>query len=325
MGFEQITGQDRAIAMLRTAVETGKIAHAYLFAGPSGSGKLEVANVFAQAILCEHRKGDACGECLACRKVRHGNHPDLHHLAPDGASVKIEQVRALQRELSYRSAGSGYKIYVISQAESMTPQAANSLLKFLEEPPSPVIAILLATSSQAVLPTLLSRSQLIPFVPGDRMQLERLLIAEGKPPLLARAAVHLMPGLAASRKLADENWFAESRNVVIQLGREHPSRFAANLLIAQQKVFKTELADHVETIMQLLALWYRDMVYVMTGRQQQLVFPDQEAALAKLAGLRSIGAWVKAMEAALAAANRIKAHVSPQLAVEQFLVNMREG
>ncbi|MFC4303324.1 DNA polymerase III subunit delta' [Cohnella boryungensis] len=325
MGFQNIAGQDRAKALLRNALKANRIAHAYLFAGPPGSGRMEMAGAFAQAIFCERDGTDACGECLECRKVLHGNHPDLHVIEPDGASVKIEQIRLLQRELSYRSAGAGYKVYIIQGAETMTTQASNSLLKFLEEPPSPVVAILLAPSAQAVLPTILSRTQLVSFVPGDRAALESILVQEGKSPLLARAAVNLSSGLASSRKLVDENWFADIRNVVIQLGRENPSRFTASLLHAQQQVFKTDLSEHVEILLQLLALWYRDMIYAMTGRQSHMVFPDQSEWIAKTAWSRPISSWVTVMESALTAARRIKAHVAPQLALEQFLVNVREG
>ncbi len=325
MGFQQIAGQDRAKLLLRNALAANRLAHAYLFAGTPGSGRMEMAQAFAQAIFCERGGSDACGECLECRKVLHGNHPDLHIIRPDGATVKIEQIRSLQRELSYRSSGAGYKIYIIESAETMTTQASNSLLKFLEEPPSPVVAILLAPSAQAVLPTILSRTQLVPFVPGDRQALENILVQEGKSPLLARAAVHLSPGLGASRKLADENWFADIRNVVIQLGKESPSRFAASMLQAQQQVFKTELAEHVDILLQLLALWYRDMIYAMTDRQSYMVFPDQAEWISKTAWSRPIGSWVRIMESALTAARRIKAHVAPQLALEQFLVNVREG
>lgn len=325
MGFQQISGQDRARALLQTALASSKIAHAYLFAGPSGSGRREMALAFAQALFCERGGNDACDECLECRKVKHGNHPDLHVITPDGATVKIEQIRALQRELSYRSVAAGYKVYIIEGAETMTVQAGNSLLKFLEEPPSPVVAILISPSAQAVLPTILSRSQLVAFVPGDREALENALTAEGKPRLLARAAVNLASGLNASRKLVEENWFAEIRNVVIQLGRENPTRFTASLLYAQQQVFKTELSEHVEILLQLLALWYRDMIYIMTNRHNQMVFSDQAEYLSKQAWSRDIGSWVSVMESALTAARRIKAHVPPQLALEQFLVNVREG
>ncbi|MBB6733404.1 DNA polymerase III subunit delta' [Cohnella zeiphila] len=325
MAMRDVPGQPRARALLQNALRSDRVAHAYLFAGPSGSGRRAMASAFAQTLLCEKRGEDACGECLACRKVLHGNHPDLHLIAPDGASVKIEQVRELQRELSYRSAGAGRKVYVIEGAETMTVQAANSLLKFLEEPPSPVVAILIAPSAQTMLPTILSRTQLVPFVPSDPQELEQALTAEGADPLAARAAVHLASGLEAARALAQENWFAETRNVVIQLGKEMPSRFPGVLLTAQKQVFKTDLAEHIDILLQMLALWYRDMIYVMTGRENRLVFPDQAEWIAKNAWSRSLDGWVRAMELALTAVRRVKAHVQPQLALEQFLVNSREG
>jgi DNA polymerase-3 subunit delta' len=284
-----------------------------------------MAQAFAQTLFCEKQGIDACGECLECRKVLHGNHPDLHLVVPDGATVKIEQIRELQKELSYRSAGAGRKVYIIEGAETMTTPAANSLLKFLEEPSSPVVAILIAPSAQAVLPTILSRSQLVPFVPGDPEELEQALISEGKPALIARPAVHMTSGLDSARALSQENWFAETRNVVIQLGKENSSRFPAVLLTAQQQVFKTDLAEHTDTLLQMFALWYRDMIYVMTGRENKIVFSDQVDWIAKHAWSRSLDSWLAAMESALTAARRIKAHVQPQLALEQFLVNSREG
>lgn len=325
MGFAQIMGQDRVKALLQNALQSRKIAHAYLFVGPNGSGRREMAQIYAQALFCERGGNDACGDCLECRKVLHGNHPDLHTITPDGATVKIDQIRYLQKELSYRSVQSGYKVYIIEGAETMTIQASNSLLKFLEEPPSPVVAILLAPSAQAVLPTILSRSQLIAFSSGDREALEAELIKEGKPSLLSRAAVNLASGLQSSRVLVEQNWFADIRNVVIQLGKENPNRFTASLLQAQQQVFKTDLHEHIDVLLELQALWYRDMIYVMTDRHNQMVFPDQEEWITKLAWTRSIDSWVTVMESALMAARRIKAHVSPQLALEQFLVNVREG
>ncbi|MEK0317847.1 DNA polymerase III subunit delta' [Cohnella sp. 56] len=320
MAIGQVPGQERAKRLLQGMLRSGKVAHAYLFAGPSGTGRSAMAQAFAMALLCERGGDDACGECLTCRKVQHGNHPDLHRIVPDGQTVKIDQIRELQRELSYRSAGAQRKIYIIEAAETMTVQAANSLLKFLEEPPSPVVAILLAPSDQAMLPTIVSRTQLVPFTPGDPVAMERQLVSEGTSSLIAKSVVHLSAGLEACRALAAENWFAEVRNVVIQLGREIPSRFPGVLLTAQQQVFKTELAEHTDILLQLFALWYRDMIYVMTGREERLVFPDQAEWLSKQAWTRGVHDWTRSMEAALAAVRRIKANVQPQLAFEQFLV-----
>lgn len=135
MKLAAIPGQEKAKQILQHALRSGRVSHAYLFAGPSGTGKLQAALAFAQALFCLSGGDDACGECLECRKFEHGNQPDLHRIVPDGQSVKLGQIQELQREMSYRTSDSGSrKVYVIEKADSMTLQAANSLLKFLEEP-----------------------------------------------------------------------------------------------------------------------------------------------------------------------------------------------
>src|SRR5690606_24330517 len=125
--------------------------HAYLFTGPAGTGKLALANRFAKALCClQLIDGVACGNCGECRKFDHGNQQDVLYLAPDGQSIKIDQIRQLQRNMVYRTTSSKRMVYIVEQAHKMTVQAANSLLKFLEEPVSPVVAILLTNNDQAV-------------------------------------------------------------------------------------------------------------------------------------------------------------------------------
>ncbi|MBW7455180.1 ATPase, partial [Paenibacillus sepulcri] len=152
MSIAQLAGQPMAKRILQHALRSGKVSHAYLFSGPPGSGRMAMAKEFAKALFCTAGQGDACGECLACRKFDHGNQPNLHVVEPDGSSIKIDQIRELQRELAYRSSGAERKIYIMQRAETMTPQAANSLLKFLEEPQTLVVAILLTENGQAMLP-----------------------------------------------------------------------------------------------------------------------------------------------------------------------------
>lgn len=103
MSFQSIAGQERVKRILQNSLRTDKISHAYIFTGPSGTGRRAMAKAFAQAIYCKVLPDDACGECLDCRKVLHGNHPDLHEVKPEGASIKIEQIRELQKQFAYRA------------------------------------------------------------------------------------------------------------------------------------------------------------------------------------------------------------------------------
>lgn len=325
MSLEQADGQWKARRILKHALQSGKISHAYLFSGPSGTGRAEMAGQFAKAIFCLDDGWDACGLCLECRKFDHGNQSNLIKVVPDGQSIKIDQVRELQRSLSYRSTQTGHIVYMIEQAEKMTQQAANSLLKFLEEPVSPIVAILITDNGQAVLPTIRSRTQWVPFLPISPESMLEILMVEGASPLLARAAVGLSSGLDGARQILQQNQFAEIRNLVIQLGKESLSRFTAAMITAQQQLFKTDLSNHIEMLLALMTLWFKDLTQFQAGRQDKLVFIDQLDWISGNAYNRSFAGWVSCMEHVLEAGKRIRANVSPQLAFEQLLVNLQEG
>lgn len=325
MSLEQVAGQWKAQRILRHALQSGKISHAYLFNGPSGTGRMAMAREFAKALFCTAGGVDACGECLECRKFEHGNQTDLTMIAPDGQSIKIDQIRELQRDFSYRNSGTKRKVYMIEQADKMTMQAANSLLKFLEEPLSPVVAILLTDNGQAVLPTIRSRTQWVPFLPMSPESMLQTLIAEGAPATLARTAVQLTSGLDGARQFLQQNQFAEIRNLVIQLGKESLTRFTAAMITAQQQLFKTDLVEHTQLLLSLLVIWFKDLIQFQAGRQDNIVFIDQLEWISKHAFNRSFAGWVSCIEHTLEASKRMRANVTPQLAFEQLLVNLQEG
>ncbi|OUM93938.1 MAG: DNA polymerase III subunit delta' [Thermobacillus sp. ZCTH02-B1] len=325
MRLSDITGQPKAVKLLKAALKTGSIHHAWLFGGPAGTGRKQAALAFAQALFCTAGGDDACGECPACRKVEHGNEPDLRIVEPDGAAIKIDQIRELQRDMSFRAPGSKRKVTIIERAETMTPQAANSMLKFLEEPSSPVVVILLTENPQAILPTIRSRVRFVPFLPlPPQVMLEKLL-AEGQPPLLARAAVHLAAGIDACRAIIQQEGFAETRKLVIQLGKDSLGRLSA-AMVGIGQAFKNGLSsDRIETALALLVLWYRDLLNVRIGRRDQVVFTDEIGWMDRHAFMREPHEWVACMEHTLEAGKRIRAHVSPQLALEQHLVRIQGG
>lgn len=325
MSFETIAGQQRAKRMLQQGLRSGKVSHAYLFIGLAGTGRKQMAAAFAQALRCERQADEACGCCLECRKIVSGNHPDLHWIQPDGASIKIEQIRELQRQFAYRSNSDRPQIYIIEQADKMTVQAANSLLKFLEEPNARIVAILIAENGQALLPTIQSRAQLIPFIPADPGQIAKTLEAEGHPAGLVRCAARLAPGLEACRQMIQSNWFAETRNVVIQLGRDCMTDMPSALITVQQKFHKGDLAEHIVPLMEMLVLWFKDMVHIQCNHEDSIVYIDQIEWMKKHAFSRDISVWIRSMERVVKIMKRLRYHVHPQLALEQCIIEMQEG
>lgn len=322
MPFHDIVGQENAKRLLQNALRKQAVSHAYLFTGPAGSGQMKTALMFAQAIFCTQSKDDACGECLECRKVQHGNHPDLTLLQPDGASIKIDQIRELQRAFSYRSEGVNPKVYIIDGADKMTVQAANSLLKFLEEPPAPAVGILISDNSRSLLPTIQSRTQRIPFHPLNPDIMLQALTSEGVPIPLARCAVSLSSGIDGCRELLEQNWFAEMRNLVLQLAKESLSKNSSVVATAGQKLFKTGLAEHMDILFSMFHLWFKDMLYFLYRKHESIVFIDQIDFISRHARNRSAEQWVAYMGFAAESTKKLRSNANAQLCLEQFLIRL---
>ena len=156
--FKEVVGQDYIVKTLKNAIETNKIAHAYLFAGPRGTGKTSVAKLFGKAINCDHFKDEACDNCPNCKAYLEGNHPDIIEM--DAASNNgVENIREIVEQVNYAPLLGKYKIYIIDEVHMLSTSAFNALLKTLEEPPSHVIFILATTDPQKIIPTVLSRCQ----------------------------------------------------------------------------------------------------------------------------------------------------------------------
>ena len=166
MTFSEIIGQPKAVQFLSRALSGNRLAHGYLFTGPDGVGKRTTAAALAGALLCEMPyEEEPCGRCKGCLKFLSGNHPDYLVIRPDGATIKIDQIRALKKDLRFPPFEAGMRIVCIEDVQTMRREAANSLLKILEEPPPDNLLLLIASESQALLPTILSRCQVIPFTP----------------------------------------------------------------------------------------------------------------------------------------------------------------
>lgn len=159
--FERILGQPQVRRFLRAIVEGGRIGHAYLFTGPAGSNKTLAAYALAQAVICEN---GGCGECDACNRVMRRSHPDVRYFAPEGsATYLVSQIREVVADVDMAPIQAKTKVYIIDRADLLGVQAANAFLKTLEEPPEGVVIILLGRTRESVLPTIVSRCQVVPF------------------------------------------------------------------------------------------------------------------------------------------------------------------
>lgn len=188
--LRRIEGQPRVREFLAAAVREGRLSHAYLFLGAPGSGQSEAALGLAECIVCPSGECDACDECI---RVAHRTHPDVHWIAPEGASgYVVEQVRALIADVSLAPVRAKAKVYILDRVETLRDSSANALLKTIEEPPEGVVFILMARTADAVLPTIVSRCQLVPFrVSNPAETARRVALACGVDPSDTAARVAL--------------------------------------------------------------------------------------------------------------------------------------
>ncbi len=250
-----IIGHQNIISQLRNAVKTERVAGAYLFTGVQGVGKETLASYFANLILCEAADEalKPCGVCRACRKIQNGNHPDLHFIRPDGAQIKIDQIREMQQQIVFQPLEGPRKIYILTNTERLNDAAANAILKTLEEPPTASTLMLLTENIETIILTIRSRCQIIPLYPMHTKELTTELTKRfSVDDETASSAAILSNGIVGKAITLIENGFSANRQVPDILSETDPM---AAFRIAEQ------LEDNLESLDELIS-WYRDLLFL---------------------------------------------------------------
>lgn len=324
-----IRGHAAQLELLARAIESDRVAHAYAFVGPSGIGKKLASLAFAQALLCPSPRSfdggrdrlNACGHCSACRRVEAGVHPDCRLVHPEGQSIKIEQVRNLERMASLKPYEAKWKVFIVDEAERLGLVAANALLKTLEEPPARTVIILILSQVKALPPTVLSRCQVVRFARLGQGEAGQLLkdhgLDEPTAEFLARACQGQV-GLALARGPA---LLRERRDQAVALLSEIAARgpealFAGVETLGRDRAQVTELIEAVW-------LWHRDLLCAKAGGDWRLLISgDRQVELAEASGTTSWEAILQALEACRDAWKALEANVSPRLTLEVLLTRL---
>jgi DNA polymerase-3 subunit delta' len=317
--FASVRGQERAVALLRRYLASGATPGGLLFAGEEGVGKEKAARAFVSALLCRAPGTDgACGSCPDCRLLASGGHPNLLRIVPETHFLRIDEIRALKEELSLKAFSDRPRAAILVPADRMTPQAANALLKTLEEPPPGTHLLLVAHRVSQVMPTIVSRCQRIPFFPLPAETVGEILAAlpeaDGRSGVEIRLAAALSGGspgraLAILPELADERetWlsllskpspreaigFAESWKA----GGDSPGRLAAPLSLA------------------------RDLSLLSSGGGPDIMNADLREALEALAPRPPAGGWDGVFRALLSV-SRMPPQPQKRLALEAFFFGL---
>lgn len=276
MAFKDILGNNRVKKILKKALQKNRIPNSLLFCGPEGVGKREMALVLAKAVNCQQKEGDACETCASCRAINAGNFPDVMEIQPEKEVLKIEQMRML-RNIAYLKPMVGKKrIFIVREAEKMTEEAANSLLKILEEPPLFSYIILMTHNPFLVLSTIKSRCQILNFLPISKEDIEKILVDEGYEERKARIISLLVRGNLKQALSFEWEEIQAKRKQTWQLffsltGREGVFHFLRNLTSSQ----RTLIRDEWEHVLEILASFCRDLILIKEKSSDRLLMnPD---------------------------------------------------
>jgi len=325
-----IVGHDHALDLLRRMLIAQQVRHAYLFTGPEHTGKSIVARRFAQTLLCTGGPDPAlaptepCNTCLACRKVMHGNHPDLHIItrAADKQFILIEQIRALQSDAARRTLEGRRNIFIIEGAHQMNLQAANCFLKTLEEPEPDVVLLLTAPDAGLLLPTILSRIQQIPLHLLTSARIRQAL--EGQWDVEPEEAA-LIAALAAGRMgwavqaVENDDLLAERKTMLETLITLPAASTVQRFEVAQQ--YSSE-GDKTRALLELWLLWWRDIVLAAHGSLDLTINIDMRNAIRQHAAKVGPAAAERMVRAILNTMESLDQNVNPRTALEVLMLDV---
>jgi len=320
-----IIGHEWAVRQLQMALMRDDVPHALLITGAENGGKMTLAHTLTQALLCTAPPEDRpCGACLACRKVESGNHPDVMSIGPEekGRALKIEYIREVESFLALTPKEGAHKVALVRNFELATIGAANALLKTLEEPPAYAHLILMATNTESLLPTIVSRSQQINLRPLAKSIIEQALIERWE---LASEKAERLARIAGGRlgwavRAATETAYLERMEDAVEtllnlLHQDIPARFEMAASLAKDDA---QLADALEY---WLAAW-RDVLLIQTNNLAAVTYREHQSTLQTIAQRVDVPITVDVLEMLEEAQVALQKNANTQLLTENVILTL---
>jgi len=327
MSFNDIVGQERAIKILTKSLKENKISSSYIFVGSEGTGKKLTAIEFTKAVNCLNLNKDleACEDCQSCSEISKQRSPDLKIIEPIKNSIKIEQIREMRKEIGLKPFKNRKKIYIIDKAERMTIEASNCLLKTIEEPPYYAIIILICSKIDPILPTIVSRCQIINFGLISSYRIKEFLLSKNKN--LEKEKAEIISKLAQGSigkafKLAiDKEYFIRREEVIDYLSDISPGKYSDDVFAKVEKIVSE--IDRIEEILEMVKLWYRDILIIKnTGDQKYIANCDKLEVLDKKSQIYSQEILIDILDYLEQVEEYLIKNVNKRLILERLYIKM---
>lgn len=326
MNFNDVIGQSEVINRLKAQIKNNKIGHAFIFSGPKGIGKKTVAEIFASIVLCKNGSEDGnCGTCRECRLFRGGSNPDFYHIKTEKNSIGVEEIRSMQKDVYIKPLYSPKKVYLIEEAEKMTVQAQNCLLKTLEEPPLYAIIIMTTSNCQSLLETIRSRSVIYNFKKNTFYEVKKYLIDNKKADINEASfiASYADGVIGKAKELLESSEFKELREKTIGILLKLNESNLKDIFFAYD--FFEENKEKIQEILDIMLIFYRDVLVAKKfGNEKMLINLDKKDIILKNLNNFSTEKIYKNIEVINDFGNNIKKNVNYQLAVEVMLMKLQE-
>ena len=329
-GFKDVVGHRNIIKYIESAVSADAVSHAYILNGERGSGKKMLANLFAMSLQCQNREanGDACGKCQSCRQAVNGNQPDIIRVTHEKPNtISVDDIREqVNNDIVIKPYSSRYKIYIIPEADLMSVQAQNALLKTIEEPPEYAVIMLLTENADTLLPTIRSRCVMMKLRNIKDQLVKKYLMEQMEiPDYKADVCVAFAQGnVGKAIMLATWEYFNEIKEEAGNLLRNIDEMDVPELMEAVKKcmTYKLEINDYLD----IIAIWYRDvLIYKATKSVDRVVFSDQLRYIKERASKSSYEGIENILDGLEKAKARIKANVNFELTMELLLLTIKEN
>lgn len=327
-GFDGVVGHEEIISHLQNAIRLGKVSHAYIFGGEHGSGKKLLASLFAMTLQCQEHGIEPCMKCASCKKALNKNHPDIINISHEKPnSIGIDEIRdQLINDVGIKPYESPYKIYIVNDADKLTLQAQNALLKTIEEPPAYAVVMLLADNPDALLPTITSRCVILSLKPvGDRLVKDYLMDRMHIPDYQAEVQASFAQGnVGKAQQMANSAEFTELTENALRI-LKHSREMEVYELVDAIKIMSAE-KQNIYDYLDLFTMWFRDvLLFKATKEVDNLVFKEEINYIKERASVSSYEGLEQIIDAIHMADSRLRANVNFDLVMELLFLTIREN